>query len=127
MLCLRKLGRKTLENDFLEEAVDFAKAKKWIARSPSCSGSIIETGLRSPRRSRSKNDDSAAQQAIRSVVHDLASFNYRRVRGVLRLNGMPDGRPINHKRVYRIMRDHHLLLYRPGQRPVNQRRHDGKM
>jgi transposase len=28
------LGRNTLENDILKEAVDFAKAKKWIARSP---------------------------------------------------------------------------------------------
>ena len=28
------LGRKTLENEILKEAVDFAKAKKWIARSP---------------------------------------------------------------------------------------------
>ena len=26
--------RKTLENEILKEAVDFAKAKKWIARSP---------------------------------------------------------------------------------------------
>ena len=28
------LGRKTLENEILKEAVDFAKAKKWIAHSP---------------------------------------------------------------------------------------------
>jgi transposase len=28
------LSRKTLENEILKEAVDFAKAKKWIARSP---------------------------------------------------------------------------------------------
>jgi transposase len=28
------LGRKTLENDILREAVDFAKSKKWIVRSP---------------------------------------------------------------------------------------------
>jgi transposase len=28
------LGRKTLENEILKEAVNFAKAKKWIARSP---------------------------------------------------------------------------------------------
>ena len=28
------LGRKTLENEILKVAVDFAKAKKWIARSP---------------------------------------------------------------------------------------------
>ena len=38
MRCIRQLegalGRKTLENEILKEAVDFAKAKKWIARSP---------------------------------------------------------------------------------------------
>ena len=28
------LWRKTLENEILKEAVDFAKAKKWIVRSP---------------------------------------------------------------------------------------------
>ena len=28
------LGRKTLENEIIKEAVNFAKAKKWIARSP---------------------------------------------------------------------------------------------
>jgi len=28
------LGRKTLENEILKEAVDFAKEKKWIVRSP---------------------------------------------------------------------------------------------
>jgi len=28
------LGRKTLENEILKEAVDFAQAKKWIASSP---------------------------------------------------------------------------------------------
>ena len=28
------LGRMTLENEILKEAVDFAKAKKWIVRSP---------------------------------------------------------------------------------------------
>ncbi len=28
------LGLNTLENETLKEAVDFAKSKKWIARSP---------------------------------------------------------------------------------------------
>jgi hypothetical protein len=28
------LGKKTLENEILKEAVEFATAKKWIARSP---------------------------------------------------------------------------------------------
>jgi transposase len=32
------LGRKTLENEILNEAVDFAKVKKWIARSPVLTG-----------------------------------------------------------------------------------------
>ncbi len=30
----RALGRKTLENEILKEAVEFAREKKWIARSP---------------------------------------------------------------------------------------------
>ncbi|MFC7513807.1 hypothetical protein ACFQUU_02195 [Herbaspirillum sp. GCM10030257] len=37
MNALRNLGQhwdgKTLENDILKEVVDFAKAKRWIARS----------------------------------------------------------------------------------------------
>ena len=30
----RVLGKKTLENEILKEAVEVAAAKKWIARSP---------------------------------------------------------------------------------------------
>ena len=30
----RILGKKTLENEILKEAVEFASAKKWLARSP---------------------------------------------------------------------------------------------
>jgi transposase len=49
------LGRKTLENDILKEAVDFAKAKKWIARSGLrvrryCPGTTDETGVFHPWR-----------------------------------------------------------------------------
>jgi putative transposase len=54
------------------------------------------------RTAHSKADDSAALDAIRAVVHDLATYGYRRVWGVLRLGGTV----INHKRVYRVMRDH---------------------
>jgi transposase len=32
------LGRKTLENEILKEAVEFAKAKKWIVRTPVLTG-----------------------------------------------------------------------------------------
>jgi putative transposase len=44
---------------------------------------------------------------------------------VLRYSGLYGA--INHKRVYRVMRDYGLLLYRQGQRPVDTRRHDGKV
>ena len=30
----RVLGKKTLENEILKEAVEYAAEKKWIARSP---------------------------------------------------------------------------------------------
>ena len=42
------LGRKTLENEILKEAVDFAKAKKWIARSPVLPGASSEGRLPCP-------------------------------------------------------------------------------
>ena len=34
----RVLGKKTLENEILKEAVEFAASKKWIARSPLLQG-----------------------------------------------------------------------------------------
>jgi hypothetical protein len=39
------LGRKTLESEILKEAVDFAKAKKWIARSPVLPGTSNKSGV----------------------------------------------------------------------------------
>lgn len=34
----RMLGKKTMENEILREAVEYGRAKKWIARSPSLPG-----------------------------------------------------------------------------------------
>lgn len=34
---------------------------------------------------------------------------------------------VNHKRVYRVMRDNNLLLFRHGNKPRDTRRHDGKV
>jgi transposase len=36
------LGRKTLENEILKKAVDFAKAKKWIVRLPVLPVDVVE-------------------------------------------------------------------------------------
>lgn len=34
----RLLGKKTLENELLREAVEYGRARNWIARSPLCAG-----------------------------------------------------------------------------------------
>ena len=60
--------------------------------------------------------------SIKTIVHQQGSYGYRRVWAVLRNR---QGTRINPKRVYRIMRDEGLLLYRHGQRPAMARRHDG--
>lgn len=76
------------------------------------------------RKAKGRVDDTIVLQAIKAVVKDLATYGYRRVWGVLRQSGCS---AVNHKRVYRVMRDYHLLLYRHGQRAVDTRRHDGKV
>ena len=81
-----------------------------------------------PRKAPPVADDEQLINDLLSTVHDRVSYGYRRIWTVLRHQGV-DGRKyhINHKRVYRIMRDRHLLLYRHGARPVSHRRHEGKV
>lgn len=76
------------------------------------------------RTARNHRDDGPVLEDIRQVVHEQATYGYRRVWAVLRYQW---GCRINHKTVYRVMRDHGLLLYRHGQRPVSTRKHDGKV
>jgi putative transposase len=76
------------------------------------------------RKARSRTDDAPLLEDIRQVIHGLGTYGYRRVWGVLRHQ---HGRGVNHKTVYRVMRDHGLLLYRHAQQPGSARRHDGKV
>jgi putative transposase len=64
---------------------------------------------------------------IRSVITARASYGYRRTTAIIRRQRRAAGRqPANHKRVYRLMRQHDLLLRRHfGDRPG--RVHDGKV
>jgi len=80
------------------------------------------------RKAPPRPDDEELLTNIKTVVKDLATYGYRRVWGVLR-HQQVNGRTlaVNHKRVYRVMRDHGLLLYRHGQRPVDSRKHEGKV
>jgi transposase len=115
------LGRKTLENEFLKEAVDFAKAKVdcalaciargravrvvcmalGVSRSNVLTKKTRSTEWNDLRKSPPRADDSDLKDAIACVVKDRATFGYRRVWARLK----NDGRQVNHKRVYRVMRD----------------------
>ena len=75
------------------------------------------------RKAPPRPDDGELLEAIKDVARDRASYGYRRVWAVLRLNGQQT----NHKRIYRVMRDHQLLLHRRGDKPVSNRRHDGRI
>ena len=73
------------------------------------------------RKSPPRPDDTEVKQAIYSLIKDRATFGYRRIWGRLRIEGYR----INHKRIYRVMRDEGLLLWRQGQRPIDTRKHEG--
>ncbi len=63
---------------------------------------------------------------IKTVIADLPTYGYRRVHAILRRRAVAQGRqPPNHKRVYRIMKEHGLLL-QPHAGGA-ERRHDGKI
>ena len=69
-------------------------------------------------------DDLVAE--IKAVIADLPTYGYRRVHALLRRRALAGGRPPpNHKRVYRVMREHSLLLQRHA--GGAERRHDGRI
>lgn len=80
-----------------------------------------------PRRSYHKAQDAVVLPRIERLVAERPTYGYRRITALLnrelRSQGLP---PVNHKRVYRIMKNNSLLLERSGfDRP--ERTHDGKV
>ena len=64
--------------------------------------------------------------AIKAVIADLPTYGYRRVHAILKRRAMAESRqPPNHKRVYRVMKVHGLLLDRHCDGA--ERRHDGRI
>ena len=61
---------------------------------------------------------------IRALVTERPSYGYRFVTAMLN-TGVDPGHGVNHKRVYRVMREHGLLLARHTGKPTL--RHDGKV
>ena len=80
-----------------------------------------------PRRRYHKAQDAAVLPLLRGLVDQRPTYGYRRITALLnRARALQGAPPVNHKRVYRIMRDHALLLEKhTAQRPG--RIHDGKV
>ena len=83
----------------------------------------------------SNQSDALAKQAvndqfllslIKSLVAKRATYGYRRIHALINKALILQGKnKVNHKRIYRIMKAHHLLLTRANRKPV--RTHEGKI
>nr|WP_170138600.1 IS3 family transposase [Rhodobium orientis] len=142
----RLLGKKTMENEILREALDKAPGKKTglaavvattgrfpmsrIAEVLRVSRSNLYERQRGEAKSRGpyvKAADEALLPLIRRVVSERPTYGYRRITALVNRELVQNGRaPANHKRIYRIMKRHGLLLQRhTADRPG--RVHDGKI
>ncbi|HFI6209979.1 IS3 family transposase [Escherichia coli] len=144
----RLLGKKTMENELLKEAVEYGRGKKvdsaraliargWgvslVSRCLRVSRAQLHVILRRTddwkdgRRSR-HSDDTDVLLRIHHVIGELPTYGYRRVWALLRRQAELDGMPaINAKRIYRIMRQNALLLERKPAVPPSKRAHTGKV
>ncbi|MGR8277381.1 IS3 family transposase [Escherichia coli] len=144
----RLLGKKTMENELLKEAVEYGRGKKvdsaraliargwgvsFVSRCLRVSRAQLHVILRRAddwkdgRRSR-HTDDTDVLRRIHHVIGELPTYGYRRVYGLLRRQAELDGMPaINAKRIYRIMRQNALLLERKTAVPPSKRAHTGRV
>ncbi|EPN5284296.1 IS3 family transposase, partial [Escherichia coli] len=144
----RLLGKKTMENELLKEAVEYGRGKKvdsaraliargWgvslVSRCLRVSRAQLHVILRRAddwkdgRRSR-HTDDTDVLRRIHHVIGELPTYGYRRVWALLRRQAELDGMPaINAKRIYRIMRQNALLLERKTAVPPSKRAHTGRV
>ena len=80
------------------------------------------------RRHRRPRDDGELVAEITHEIAALPSYGYRRAWAMVNRRRNATGRRrVNHKRVYRVMREHRLLLRRHTGRPVDTRSHDGRI
>jgi len=79
-------------------------------------------------RVRDEASDSKLIEAVRAEVAELPTYGYRRA-GAL-VNRTRDGMgfaPVNHKRFYRVMKAHQLLLPKAPKRRQSSRPHEGRV
>ena len=142
----RQLGRKTMEVEILKEALDKARPKKpcgsprrspravrrssVVAKAIGVSRSQLHarlSGVAKPRRHYHKADDALVVPLITALIAARPTYGYRRITVLLNRQLQAQGAAlVNHKRVYRIMQAHSLLLARHYTvRPDHA--HDGKV
>ena len=141
----RLLGRKTMEVEIVKDPLAKSESKKPSLRllSPPRDGSrwaVAETigvarshlhdkmhRAKKPRGHYRKLEDDTLVQLVRHLVDERPTYGYRRITALanreLARAGSP---PVNHKRVFRIMRQNSMLLARHTGRRVG-RVHDGKV
>ncbi|EGO5047381.1 IS3 family transposase [Escherichia coli] len=144
----RLLGKKTMENELIKEAVEYGRGKKvdsaraliargwgvsFVSRCLRVSRAQLHVILRRAddwkdgRRSR-HTDDTDVLRRIHHVIGELPTYGYCRVWALLRRQTELDGMPaINAKRIYRIMRQNALLLERKTAVPPSKRAHTGRV
>jgi putative transposase len=82
-------------------------------------------GMRAKRGPQIRDADLEVTAEIRRLVDARPTYGYRRITALLKRE-QPPGYAINHKRVYRLMKKHGLLLAKhTGQR--RQQAHEGKV
>lgn len=82
---------------------------------------------RDGRKTRTRQDDGLVEE-IQRHIGQLPSYGYRRIWALVRRDRMAhDAQPVNAKRIYRVMRDHGLLLERRQHPPMPTRRHEGQI
>jgi putative transposase len=80
------------------------------------------------RRGRRQGGDAELAAEIVDQIAELPSYGYRRAWTLVnRCRDQESRGRVNHKRIYRVMREHRLLLQRHTGRPVDLRSHDGRI
>jgi transposase-like protein len=141
----RVLGRKTLENEILREAVKVAQEKADLAvavvtRRGFAVKAVVTTlgvsrpplherlqGRRRPRRRHAKAEDGEFLPLIRSLVDECPTYGYRRIGALVNRQCSAQGLPrLNHKRIYRMMAQNGMLLAPHAGTPPG-RPHEGQI
>jgi transposase InsO family protein/transposase-like protein len=143
----RLLGKKTLENEVLRDALELVQPKKRLLRSPSLVrddtrmtaiadglgvvrsnlGARVAPQTAQQRRGRRPQPDDGLVAEIKALIAGQPTYGYRRIHALLRRQRHEQGGPtVNVKRIYRVMKAHGLLLERHTG-GGEERRHDGRV